>query len=290
MTQNQNKNEYKNSEGHFKGSKNADLYFQLWENPRARGTIIITHGHGELTDSYKRVVEALRDDTWSIYAWDMRGHGKSEGARGYAASFDDYCNDYVEFLKMVLAEPSVKKGPVVLLCHSMGGLVQIKTLMQHPEFTPDAMVVSSPLLGIGVEIPAYKKVGAEWLAKLVPKLTMWNEIGNEDVTRDPEVIRELEQDPYRHARVCAPVYLGFLESFKFVHERAPELKVKTLFQISDKDPVISSPEAIRFFEHLGSPEKDIKIYNDAKHELYNDIIREQVFEDLRHFLAGVVKK
>ncbi len=286
MTQNQ----YKNSEGRFNGSQNADLFFQLWENPRARGTIIITHGHGEHTGSYKRVVEALRDDTWSIYAWDMRGHGKSEGARGYASSFDDYSNDYVEFLKMVLAEPLVKKGPVVLLCHSMGALVQIKTLLQHPEFKPDAMIVSSPLLGIGVEVPAYKKIGAKWLAKFLPTLTLWNEIGNDDVTRDAEVIRELELDPYRHARVCAPVYLGFLESIKFVQESASKLKVKTLFQISDKDPVISSSEAIRFFENLGSPEKEIKIYKDAKHEIYNDIIREQAFTDMRQFLEGVTKK
>ncbi|MGZ3747532.1 MAG: alpha/beta hydrolase [Pseudobdellovibrionaceae bacterium] len=286
MTQNQ----YKNLEGHFKGSKNVNLFFQLWENPRARGTIVITHGHGEHTDSYKRVVEALRDDSWNIYAWDMRGHGRSDGARGYASSFDDYCNDYAEFLKMVFAQPLTKKGPVVLLCHSMGALVQFKTLLQHPEFKADAMVVSSPLFGIGVEVPAYKKVAAEVVAKLMPTLTLWNEITNQDVTRDPEVIRELEQDPYRHARMCAPVYLGFAESFKFVHERAPELKTKTLFQISDKDPVISSSEALRFFENLGSPEKEIKIYKDAKHEIYNDIIREQAFEDLRHFLAGVEKK
>lgn len=282
-------NQYKVSEGRFRGIKNADLFFQLWENPRARGTIIITHGHGEHTDSYNRVVEALKDDTWSIYAWDMRGHGRSEGSRGYAASFDDYCGDYVEFLKMVLAEPSVKKGPVVFLCHSMGALVQLKTLLQHPEFTPDAMIISSPLLGIGVEVPAFKKIGAEWLAKLAPRITMWNEISNADVTRDPDVIRELEQDPYRHARICAPVYMGFLESFPIVHEGASRLKVKTLMQISDKDPVISSAEAIRFFENLGSPEKEIKIYKDAKHEIYNDIVREQAFEDMRKFLAGVKK-
>jgi len=282
-------NQYKVSEGHFKGLGNADLFFQHWQNPRARGTIIITHGHGEHSDCYLRVVNALKDEAWSIYAWDMRGHGKSEGARGYAASFDDYCADYVEFLKMVLANPEVKKGPVVLLAHSMGGLVQIKTLLAHPEFKPDALVFSSPLLGIGVEVPQFKKIGAEWLAKLLPRLTLWNEITNEHVTRDPEIIRELEQDPYRHARVCAPVYMGFLESFKFVHERASQLKFKTLFQISDKDPVISSSEAIRFFEALGSPEKEIKIYKDAKHEIYNDIIREQAFEDLRKFLAGVGK-
>jgi len=282
-------NSYKVSEGHFSGAQKAHLYFQVWENPNARGTVIITPGHGEHSDSYRRVVEALKEDAWTIYAWDMRGHGRSEGSRGYASSFDIYCEDYVEFLKLVLAKPEVQKGPVVLLAHSMGGLVQTKTLMDHPEFKPDAVVLSSPLFGVGVEVPAFKKIGAEWLNKLLPTVTMWNEVTNDHVTRDPEVIRELEQDPYRHARMNAGVYLGFLAAFPALFEKAPNLKVKTLLQITDKDPVVSSSEAMRFFEKLGSTEKEIKIYPDFKHEIYNDLGRDQVFQDLRNFLAGVKK-
>lgn len=282
-------NQYKISEGRFKGVNDANLFFQVWEKSDARGTIIITHGHGEHAGSYHRVVEALKDENWTIYAWDMRGHGHSEGSRGYAPNFDIYCDDYAIFLKMILANPKVQKGPVVLLAHSMGCLVQFKTLIRHPEFKPDAIVASSPLFGIGVHVPAYKKVGAEWLNKLVPTVTLWNEITNNHVTRDPEVIRELEQDPYRHARISAGVYLGFMESFPYIHEHAKDLKFKALFQISDKDPVISSAEAIRFFENLGSTEKEIKIYPDARHEVYNDIVRDQVYQDLRNFLAGVKK-
>ncbi|WP_413290234.1 alpha/beta hydrolase [Bdellovibrio sp. HCB337] len=282
-------NQYKISEGRFKGADGASLFFQVWEKPNPRGTIIITHGHGEHTGSYHRVVDALKDENWTIYTWDMRGHGHSEGARGYAPSFDAYCDDYALFLKMVMENTKVKNGPVVLLSHSMGGLVQFKTLMKHPEFKPSALVASSPLFGIGVHVPAFKKVGAQWLNKLVPTLTLWNEITNEHVTRDPDVIRELEQDPYRHARISAGVYLGFMDSFPFIQERASQIKFKTLFQISDKDPVISSAEAIKVFENLGSTEKEIKIYPDARHEVYNDIVREQVYQDLRTFLAGVEK-
>ncbi len=283
-------NSYKTSEGHFKGFKEANLYYQVWENPEATGTLIITHGHGEHTESYKRVVNALKSETWTIYAWDQRGHGRSDGLRGYADEFEDYCKDYYEFLKVVLSEPSIKKGPVVFLAHSMGCLVQTKTLLNHPEIKPDAIVFSSPLFGIGVEVPAIKKIGAAWVKKLLPAVTMWNEVSNKDVTRDPEVIRELEQDPYRHSRICASVYLGFLETFPIIQARASEIRFKTLMQLSDKDPVVSTSEALRFFEHLGSGEKELKIYKDAKHEIYNDIIREQAFEDLRTFLRGVEKK
>lgn len=283
------KSNYKVSEGHFKGAEGINLFFQVWENPQARGTLIITHGHGEHSDSYRRVVEALKEEAWTIYAWDMRGHGRSEGLRGYAANFDLYCEDYALFLKQVLERPEVKTGPVVLLCHSMGALVQLKTLILHPEFKPDAMVISSPLVGVGVHVPAYKKIAAEWLNKFLPTVTLWNEVSNDHVTRDADVIRELERDPYRHSRISAGVYLGFMNSFALVHEKAPELKFKTLLQISDKDPVVSSEEAIRFFENLGAKEKEIKIYAGARHEVYNDIGREQVFQDLKNFLAGVKK-
>ncbi|MBK9323926.1 MAG: alpha/beta hydrolase [Bdellovibrionaceae bacterium] len=283
-------NSYRTSEGHFKGTKETNLYYQAWENPQATGTIIITPGHGEHTDSYKRVIAALKNERWTIYVWDLRGHGHSDGLRGYAEEFEDYCKDYYEFLKIVLADPSVKKGPVVFLAHSMGCLVQTKTLLNHPELKPDAIVFSSPLFGIGVKVPAIKKIGAEWIRKVLPKVTMWNEVSNRDVTRDPEVIRELEQDPYRHDRICASVYLDFLQTFPIIQAKAGELRFKTLMQISDKDPVVSTSEALRFFEHLGSNEKDLKIYKEAKHEIYNDIVREQVFEDLRNFLRGVEKK
>lgn len=275
---------HKVSEGRFKASKNTELYFQVWKSANPRGTLIVTPGHGEHTDSYKRLVTALDNDNWDIFIWDLRGHGRSEGLRGYAESFDIYCDDYKIFLQMVLSQASVKAGPVIYLGHSMGGLVQLKTLIQNPELSPDAMVLSSPLVGIGVAVPPFKKTAAGWLNKLLPTVTLWNEVRNQDLTRDPEVIREFEHDPLRHARISSGVYLGFLESFPVVQAGASSLHCRTLLQLAEKDPIVSSSEAIRFFENLGSADKILKVYPNAKHEIYNDTIREQVFQDLREFL------
>jgi alpha-beta hydrolase superfamily lysophospholipase len=280
---------FKISEGRFKGVKNVELYFQAWTVTAPRGTIVITHGHGEHTDSYRRVVDGLKNENWDIYAWDMRGHGRSEGIRGFSESFDLYCDDYKIFLNLVQDLPGVKERPLVYLAHSMGGLVQLKTMILNPDLAPDAMVLSSPLVGIGVRVPPIKKLGAEWLNKLVPTVTMWNEVQNKDLTRDAEVIREFEQDPFRHARISAGVYLGFLESFPFVQDHASEVHCPTLMQGTNKDAIVSTSEALRFFENLGSTDKILKIYDNAKHEIYNDTIREQVLQDLREFLSGVHK-
>ncbi|WP_413568605.1 alpha/beta hydrolase [Bdellovibrio sp. HCB117] len=280
---------YKRSEGFFKGYQDINLFFQIWDNPNARGTVIINHGQGEHSESYHRLIKAFENDQWSFYGWDLRGHGRSEGRRGYVAQFDDYCKDYKIFLDMVLKNEKVKQGPVILFCHSMGALIELKTLLRNPDTRCDGIVVSSPLLGVSVPVPVYKSKGAVILNSLLPTITMGNELTNDMLTRDPDVIREFEQDALRHNRISPGAFLGFLESFEYVLPRANEIKKPALFVIAENDPVVSSLEAKKFYDKLGSQKKEIYIYPEAKHEVVNDIMRTTVFADIKKFLDGFLE-
>lgn len=251
--------------------------------------MIITHGHGEHTEAYSRLIKAFEHDFWSFYAWDLRGHGRSEGRRGYAANFDEYCQDFELLLENVLNNEDVKRGPVILFCHSMGALIQLKTLIRRPDIKCAAIVVSSPLLGLSVPVPVYKSKGAVLLNKVLPQLTMGNELNNEMLTRDPAVIREFEQDALRHTRMSSGVFLGIMDACDYVKNRASDIHTPALFILSSHDPVVSTPEAKSFFEKMGSAEKEIYIYPDAKHELVNDSIRLTVFADIKKFLDNFVE-
>jgi alpha-beta hydrolase superfamily lysophospholipase len=283
-------NSYTRSEGFFRGHDDIQLFFQVWEKAKAQGTILITHGQGEHSEAYSRLISGMSDQPWNFYAWDLRGHGRSDGRRGYVAEFDDYCKDFVIFVKKVAALEKVKGKPLVLLCHSMGGLIQLKSLLQHHDLPGVAMVVSSPLLGIAVPVPAFKSKGAKILNSLLPQVTMGNEITNQMLTRDPDVIREFEQDALRHHRISSGAFLGFLESFEFVIPRAADITRPALFLVSDSDPVVSSSAARSFFDSLGSKDKEIFVYPNAKHEVFNDIVRNTVYADLKKYLARFLEK
>lgn len=280
---------YKRSEGFFKGYQDLELFFQIWENPQARGTVIITHGQGEHSESYHRLTKAFENDAWTFYGWDLRGHGRSAGKRGFVREFDEYCKDYQIFLDQVLSQEKVRRGPVVLYCHSMGGLVQLKTMMRNPDLKVDAIVVSAPLLGLSIPVPAFKSIGASVINKFLPEITMHNEITNQMLTRDPAVIREYEQDPLRHNRISPGAFLGFLESFEYVRPRANEIKKPALFILPEVDPIVSTPDARAFYEKLGSARKEIYIYPEAKHELINELNRQTVFADVKKFLDSVLE-
>ena len=280
------------SEGYFKSFDQSQIFFQSWEKPKPQGHVIITPGQGEHSECYHRLVQYFEKDPWNFYGWDTRGHGRSDGKRGYVAHFNDYLKDYQMFLDLIL--PKID-GPVVLLAHSMGALIQLKFLAEiyTPEKYPKikAQVCSSPLLDVALPVPKVKDAGAQFLARFLPKVTLWNEISNRMLTRDLDVIREFEVDPLRHDVLSAQVYLGFKENFAALPDKAANIKLPTLFQIAEKDEVVSAQASIQFFDRISSPQKRILIYGDgATHEIYNDIIRQQVYQDLHPFLSGIFKE
>ena len=279
---------YQRSELFFSGFDGAKLFLQKWTAANPVGTVLFTHGQGEHSDCYARLIAGFENSGWNFMGWDLRGHGRSEGLRGYAKDFQDYVLDYHLFLKQALSLTEISSKTIVLLSHSMGALIQTCALLEKPwaELEPQikAQVLSSPLFGVAIEVPAWKDAGATVLNNFLPKLTLGNEIKNSDLTRDNGVIREYEMDTYRHHRISSAVYLGMKREFPKVLAQASEIKLPTLMHISDRDPVVSSEAALKFFEAFSSSVKQLKIVEGGKHELYNDTGREDVIKTVLDFV------
>ncbi len=275
------------SEAFIHGYQDCEIYCQAWEKPQAKASLIITHGQGEHSECYVRVVEALKDLPINIYALDLRGHGRSEGSRGVVKDFDEYVFDLEAFFEFLKKEKQISKEPILMLGHSMGGLIQTKALLDHPEWNIKAQILSSPLFGLTKKVPVAKDLGAIALSMLAPNVTLWNEILPKDLTRDAEVLKEFEKDPYRHDRISSSCYLGFFKAQRSVQVRLKKLQTPTLMQISTKDPVISTEKAREYFDQFICEKKKLE-YSSRKHEIYNDIEREVVLHDLVQFIESKI--
>jgi alpha-beta hydrolase superfamily lysophospholipase len=275
----------KRAEKFFKGFDNSKLFLQTWENPKAQATVLITHGQAEHSDAYQRLVEGVTKHLdLHFIGWDLRGHGKSEGIRGYAADFNNYVFDYDCFVEEAMKLPLIKNKPIFILGHSMGGLIQSCALVEkkYTQFT--AQILSSPLFGLELPVPVWKSSAADFVNKFIPKLTLGNEIKFDRLTRDLSVIREYEKDLYRHDKISTGVFLGIKREVEKIKSCGPEITLPTFLNISDHDPIISTKDAVEFFESIGSKDKTLKMIEGAKHELYNDTCREEVFKAVADFL------
>lgn len=278
----------KRTEGYFRGKNDFELFFQGWLGDSPRATLVVTHGLGEHSDCYLRLVEGIHKnlgpDELDIYCWDLRGHGRSEGKRGVIKDFSDFSEDLVAFLEHL--KSSTKTSQIFLASHSMGGLVNLNMLIQHSEIEISGAIFSSPLMGVAVDIPAIKKTGAKYLAEFLPSITMWNEIPNKHLTHEKKIIEEFEKDPLRHDRISAKLYLEMLSYTESLRKLGHRITLPVLYQLSGKDLVVSTPATQEFFKTIRSSDKTLTVYENSHHEIYNDIERHVCFKELSDWIKN----
>jgi alpha-beta hydrolase superfamily lysophospholipase len=274
-------------EGTFWGYQDAELHYQVWKPQTSVGTLLVTHGQAEHSDCYQNFSEDLAKQGWTVFVWDLRGHGRSEGKRGYVNRFQDYCDDLEATIRFVKSQPFSQKLPLVLFAHSMGGLIALRTLSIHSPSGIAALALSAPALGLAVEVPKIKEKAAVLLADWLPKITLFNEVRLDHLVHDANMLREYKADTLRHDKVSPRVYTGMVEGFSAALQHAPEIHLPVIMQLAGQDKVVSTPAAEKVFASLGSKRKELFIYSDSYHEVFNDFDREDAIRDLVQFLGSL---
>ena len=161
---------------------------RLWEADEPWATVLIVHGLGEHSGRYERTGGLLADAGLTTSSFDLFGHGASEGTRCHVDEFSDYLDEVEEELK-----ESRRDGlPVVLLGHSLGGLIALDYLTSDRPH-PDYAVISSPGLGGG---KAWQRALAPKLGRFLPRFAIPTAIKNKkihDISLNWGMDRDLEE-------------------------------------------------------------------------------------------------
>jgi alpha-beta hydrolase superfamily lysophospholipase len=271
-------------EGTIHAHDQTELFFQLWSVEAPRGTMVVTHGLAEHGECYHNLAKALQPDGWETYALDLRGHGRSEGKRGYVRHFHDFVDDLRAFVELVVKNRKNKNGPLVLFGHSMGGLITALLAMEWKPPPFQAIVLSSPLFGIAMAVPKVKEQAARLAARWLPSLTLANDIKYADLSRDEAMLKSYGIDVLRHDKISPAVFLGMQDGFLKVAEGFHLIDVPVLVQVAGTDRIVNSRVTQDLFPKLTNKKCVMEIYPESLHEIYNDLDRDQALADLKKFL------
>ena len=165
----------------------------------------------------------------------------------------------------------------------MGGLITLRYL-QSKRVKPAAVVLSSPALGLSMQVPKLKEALARVAVKWLPTLTMYNEIKYEDLTRDEEMRRGYRADTLRHDKISPGLFLSMVENFPLALQNADEIQSPVLMQVAGEDKLVSPQAARELFDKLPNKRNQLIIYPESYHEAYNDLDREKAIADLKKFI------
>ncbi|ANY06297.1 alpha/beta hydrolase [Pseudonocardia sp. HH130630-07] len=270
-------------QGRLPGVGGVELFWQGWlPDADPAGVLLVSHGIGEHSGRYGRVVDAVRPDGWAVYGLDHRGHGRSGGARVHVRRYDDLLQDFETFRREVVGRhPGV---PVYLLGHSLGGQIALAYALRHQDRLA-GLVLSAPALASDV-VPAPLVPVLSLVARVLPALRPVG-IDVSALSSAPAVVAAYEADPLvHHGKPTLALGAAIYTQMDRLPRRTAELRLPVLVQHGTADRLTDPAGTRRFAESSGSADTTVRWYEGLWHELYNEPAGQGPLGDLREWLAA----
>jgi alpha-beta hydrolase superfamily lysophospholipase len=270
-------------ENGFEASDKTRLFSQYWRSNNPKAVLIIVHGLKDHSSRYDRLAEELAGHDFAVHAFDLRGHGKSEGERAFVKSFDEYLQDLELFHQQVQrTEPGT---PIFLFGHSMGGAIALLyTLTGNPHIR--GLVLSAPALKVGDDVSSL----LVWLTKLIagiaPKRPVLK-LDNNLFTRDTDFLAAMNSDPLIYnkphpARTAAEL----VRAIERIQKTMSSLAVPVLVMHGTADKITNPDGSRQLNEQASSKDKTLKLYEGHYHDLLHDLGNSNVLADLLQWLEA----
>lgn len=226
----------------------------------ARASLLIIPGLGEHGGRYGRAAglfAASGLDTWTL---DLRGFGASGGRRAYVERLEVWLDDVADRLTALQA----LGRPVILLGHSMGGLV-VARYAETDRAQPDLLVLSAPALA--GNIPAWKQALARVLGRLAPTIAVKNGLDGSILSRDPAVGADYVADPLNVHSTSARLGAVLLEAQAPTIADLGLIHVPTLVVHGGADHLVPTASSAVF---SGRPGIERRVFPGLAHETFNE--------------------
>ncbi|MBR2442358.1 MAG: alpha/beta fold hydrolase [Clostridia bacterium] len=275
-----------------------------------KGIVQILHGMVEYKKRYEPFMRFLAENGYIAACHDHRGHGDSVLTADDYGWFGDLSanaivEDGVEVTKYLKSQyPNL---PIALFGHSMGSMVARCYIQEH-DLEIDKLILSgspckNPLAGMGIAMEKCVRLfrGGRHRSKLLAFLSTGNGDKNFKgegegawLTRDRSVVEAFHSD-----KKCGFVFTcnGFENLFKLLKYSYTKKRYKvfnptlpTLIVSGEADPVLGGKkkweQLVAFSKDLGYTSVETKLYGDMRHEILNEIGKEEVQKDILRFLEN----
>ena len=284
--------------------ENLALYewpLDAWTDDAAQGglapraMVLLLHGLGEHAGRHDKLACQLLDWGFAVRAYDQRGHGRSTGQAGVLPYETALLDDLAEVVddtrqrseRLPRAGGITKPLPLILLAHSLGGLVASRfvALKMRPV---DALVLSSPALDAGLTV--FQKLLLALLRRLAPNLRVNNGLEPRYLSHDPQVVKAYRADRLVHQKISARLGQFMATAGPATVAAAAHWSTPTLLLYAGADRLVN-PAGSRAFAKNAAASPAVKpgtltsqCFDGLYHELFNELDAAPVLVSLKTWL------
>jgi alpha-beta hydrolase superfamily lysophospholipase len=263
---------------HTLDGTHGPLAVHEWPHPAPRYLALVVHGYGEHAGRYGELAGVLTGHGAAVYGPDHAGHGRSAGERVLIEDFEDVVTDVHAVAELArTARPGL---PLVVIGHSMGGLVAARYAQRYGG-EPSALVLSGPVIG------AWELPGRLLALEEIPDTP----VSPSALSRDPAVGAAYAADPLVwHGPMKRPTLEAFTRTLETVARGGDIGRLPLLWLHGDDDRLVPLPGSRVGVERLSGGALTERIFAGARHEVFHETCKADVFAETLGFLDRVLPR
>lgn len=251
----------------------------VWPATNARANILLAHGFAEYAERYvahyHQLVPKLNALGFNVYAFDLRGHGRSPGARG-VTDMREAVTDHIA------ARRALAGKPLFLFGHSLGGLVTAASAARDKSDVA-GVILSAPALSISA--PAHLRAIAGVVSIFAPGARLVPPLDPDGLSRIPEEVAAYRADPMiSDTRVPAKTGATAIDVAEASWPLYRKWTIPVLVLHGEHDRATDPAGSQRFAALAPAPDKHLILYPQGRHELLNDLDRDQALAAITDWL------
>ncbi len=250
----------------FGAKDGTQLLARTWPaTAEPRGVVVIMHGLKDHSDRYARFASKLAARGYAVYAFDLRGHGRSAGPRVAPRQWTDYVDDLDRFLTEVSRREPGK--PIFLFGHSMGGAIAARTAEIHqPRLA--GLVLSGAALAVAA--PPLLVAATRMTGFLLPKAPALS-LDNKDFSSDPANAAVMDSDPLiSQPAAPASTAAGLVEGMRAIWADTDALTMPVLAMHGTADKLTAPSGSRALIATIPSGDRTLRIVDGANHDLLHE--------------------
>ena len=263
-------------------SENAEQNLKFKAAPNAKAVAIFHRGH-EHSGRATHVADGLADDSFSYFAWDQRGHGRSDGERGDAPSIGRLIADVDEFVAHIEQRFGFDTRNLAVIAQSVGAVL-VSAWLHDYAVRVRCAVLASPAFSVKLYVP-FARAGLKALYCARGNFFVNSYVKAHYLTHDKERQASYDADSLITRAISVRILLGLYEAAQRVVSDAAAITTPTLLLISGDDWVVEHAPQHEFYNALGARVKRREILEGFYHDTLGESERERAFRVVREFVG-----
>lgn len=274
------------------------IFAETWVSDLSRKSVhfVFLHGALEYHRNHLPLFRWLKDyygEKLQLSYMDFFGHGKSGGERSWVANDKVYTEDLLLFLKKLALSSKEKTGKLFFISHSMGGLVVKDLLIHHQQEIPfkiGGAIYSNPCLRPKLIGDSFFQRGLSILPSSLKKVHLPLLVNGYDLTSDIERAEAFNMDELINNGMTPRLAEVILSLSSKIRSLPYYYQTPSLYLLSGDDDIVDLKTTQQFLKLVPNNKVVINYYKNAKHDIFNEKNRIEVFQKIASWVQERIRK